>query len=104
MVLTLPVTGRSKADGNHIPEHRTNRQELYSSIVGNDDASIPVRRDHSQVMGQPPQSRHAEPAVNNIDDTDTSAILSAYNTAKGSTDSLTLPSQLFVGADATLKT
>lgn len=63
MVLTLPVTGRSKADGNHIPEHRTNRQELYRSIVGNDNASIPVRRDHSQVMGQPPKPRHAVTAV-----------------------------------------
>jgi len=39
---------------------------------------------------------------NNISDTDTSAILNAYNTAKGSVDSLTLPSVLFDGADATL--
>jgi len=39
---------------------------------------------------------------NNISDTNTSAILNAYNTAKGSVDSLTLPSVLFDGADATL--
>jgi hypothetical protein len=40
----------------------------------------------------------------NISDANVSAILNAYNTAKGSTDSLTLPDVLFNGADATLKT
>lgn len=63
MVLTLPITGRSKADGNHLPEHRTNRQELHRSIVGNNDASISIRRDNSQVMGQQTKPRHAKPAV-----------------------------------------
>jgi hypothetical protein len=63
MVLTLPVTGQFKADGNHIPKHRTNRQELYRSIVGNDDASIPVRRDNSQAMGQQTKPRHSKFAV-----------------------------------------
>ena len=41
---------------------------------------------------------------NNISDANVSAIISAYNTAKGSVDSLTLPSVLFNGADATLAT
>jgi len=41
---------------------------------------------------------------NNISDANVSAILSAYNTAKGSVDSLTLPSILFNGADTTLTT
>ena len=41
---------------------------------------------------------------NNMSDTNTSAILSAYNSAKGSVDSLTLPNILFNGADGTLKT
>ena len=51
-------------------------------------------------------SRPSRPTLslqfNNISDTDVSAILSAYNSAKGSVDSLTLPSVLFDGADATL--
>jgi len=41
---------------------------------------------------------------NNISDANASAILSAYNKAKGSIDSLTLPSVLFNGADAALTT
>lgn len=40
---------------------------------------------------------------NNIGDDNTSAILSAYNSAKGSVDSLTMPEILFNGATATLK-
>ena len=39
----------------------------------------------------------------NINDTNTAAILSAYNRARGSVDSLTLPTQVFAGADATLQ-
>jgi len=39
---------------------------------------------------------------NNITDADVSAILDAYNDAQGAIDSLTLPSILFNGADATL--
>lgn len=40
----------------------------------------------------------------NISDTDTSAILAAYNQAKGPVDDLSLPTALFNGADATLTT
>jgi len=45
-----------------------------------------------------------ELTFNNISDTDTSSILSAYETAQGPTDELTLPTALFAGADATLST
>lgn len=45
-----------------------------------------------------------ELTFNNISDTDTSNILSAYETAQGPIDELTLPAVLFAGADATLST
>jgi len=63
MALTLPVTGRFKADGNDIPQHRADSQELYCTGMANHHADISVWRDHSQVMGQPPKSRHAQFAV-----------------------------------------
>lgn len=40
----------------------------------------------------------------NISDTDTTAILAAYNQAKGPVDDLSLPVALFNGADSTLQT
>lgn len=40
----------------------------------------------------------------NISDSDTSEILSAYSTAKGPIDELSLPLVLFSGADSTLQT
>jgi hypothetical protein len=41
---------------------------------------------------------------NNLSDTDTSSILTAYENAKGPIDELTLPTSIFAGADATLTT
>lgn len=40
---------------------------------------------------------------NNLNDTDTNSILTAYSAARGSFDSLVLPSALFDGMNATLK-
>jgi len=55
------------------------------------------------LWGSKPSRATLNLQFNNVDDTDTSAILNAYNTAKGSVDSLTLPGILFNGADTTLK-
>jgi len=56
-----------------------------------------------RLWGSRPSSARLGLKFNNINDTNTAAILSAYNSAKGSVDSLTLPSQIFAGADATLQ-
>ena len=63
MALTLPVTGRFKADGNYISEYRSNGPQLHRTGMADHHADISVWRDHSQVMGQPPKSRHAQFAV-----------------------------------------
>jgi hypothetical protein len=55
-----------------------------------------------RLWGSRPSRATLSLQFNNISDTNTSAILNAYNTAKGSVDSLTLPSVLFDGADTTL--
>jgi hypothetical protein len=91
MATTFPSiepTGRSFT----APSWATTTQASQSGVI--------TRR----LWGSRPSRATLSLQFNNIDDTDTSAILNAYNTAKGSTDSLTLPSQLFVGADATLQT
>jgi len=59
MALTLPVTGRSKANGNCISEYRSNGPQFYRTGMADHHADISIRRDNSQVMGQPPKSRHA---------------------------------------------
>ena len=57
-----------------------------------------------RLWGSRPSRATLSLQFNNISDTNTSAILDAYNSAKGSVDSLTLPDILFNGADNTLKT
>jgi len=56
-----------------------------------------------RLWGSRPSQAKLSLTFGNVNDTNTAAILSAYNTAKGSVDSLTLPSQIFAGADATLQ-
>jgi len=63
MALTPPVTGRSKADGNNIPHDSANKPQLHRTGMANHHADISIRRDNSQVMGQPPKPRHAVTAV-----------------------------------------
>ena len=55
-----------------------------------------------RLWGSRPSRATLNLQFNNISDLNVSAILNAYNSAKGSVDSLTLPSILFNGADATL--
>ena len=89
MATTFPSiapTGRSFV----VPRWPTQTQTSQSGVV--------TRR----LWGSRPSRATLSLQFNNIDDTDASAILSAYNSAKGSVDSLTLPSALFDGADATL--
>jgi hypothetical protein len=55
-----------------------------------------------RLWGSRPSRATLNLQFNNINDTNTSAILNAYNSAKGSVDSLTLPDIIFNGADVTL--
>lgn len=57
-----------------------------------------------RLWGSRPSRATLNLQFNNISDANASAILNAYNTAKGSVDSLTLPDILFNGADSTLTT
>ncbi len=56
-----------------------------------------------RLWGSRPSRATLNLQFNNINDTNASAILSAYNSAKGSVDSLTLPDIIFNGADSSLK-
>jgi hypothetical protein len=56
-----------------------------------------------RLWGSRPSSAKLSLTFGNVNDTDTAAILSAHNAAKGSVDSLTLPAQIFAGADANLQ-
>jgi len=89
MATTFPSiapTGRSFV----APRWPTQTQTSQSGVI--------TRR----LWGSRPSRATLSLQFNNISDTNTSAILNAYNTAKGSVDSLTLPSVLFDGADTTL--
>ena len=91
MATTFPSiepTGRSFT----APSWATTTQASQSGVI--------TRR----LWGSRPSRATLNLQFNNISDTNVSAILSAYNTAQGSVDSLTLPDALFNGADATLKT
>tara|TARA_B100001094_G_C17998189_1_gene703767 strand:+ start:168 stop:575 length:408 start_codon:yes stop_codon:yes gene_type:complete len=56
-----------------------------------------------RLWGSRPSQAKLGLTFGNINDTNTAAILNAYNAAKGSVDSLTLPTELFAGADAALQ-
>lgn len=57
-----------------------------------------------RLWGSRPNQAKLNLTFGNISDTHTAAILSAYNAARGSVDSLALPSQIFAGADPVLQT
>ena len=82
------------------PTGRSFTAPTWATTTQTSQSGVITRR----LWGSRPSRATLSLQFNNIDDTDTSAILSAYNSAKGSTDSLTLPAVLFNGADATLKT
>ena len=91
MATTFPSiepTGRSFT----APSWATTTQASQSGVI--------TRR----LWGSRPSRATLNVQFNNISDANVSAILSAYNTAQGPIDSLTLPDVLFNGADATLKT
>lgn len=68
---------------SHVSQSGVTSRRLYGSLPGK--ASLSLRFD-------------------NITDTQTSSILSAYNAAKGPVDDLSLPTLLFAGADVVLTT
>jgi len=80
------------------PTARSFTAPAWQTTTQTSQSGVITRR----LWGSRPSRATLSLQFNNIDDTDASAILSAYNSAKGSVDSLTLPSALFDGADATL--
>ena len=84
---SIPPTRRSFV----APTWPTKTQAAQSGVI--------TRR----LWGSRPSQGKLSLTFGNINDTNTAAILSAYNTAKGSVDSLTLPTQIFAGADAILQ-
>lgn len=84
---TVQPTGRSFV----APTWPTKTQASQSGVI--------TRR----LWGSRPSSARLRLRFDNINDTSTTEILSAYNTAKGSVDSLTLPSIIFKGASAGLQ-
>jgi len=69
-----------------------------SSLVS--QSGVTTRRQ----WGSRPSRATLELEFSNITDANASALLSAYHSAEGSFDSLTLPDIVFNGTDATLKT
>jgi hypothetical protein len=81
------------------PTARSFTAPAWQTTTQTSQSGVITRR----LWGSKPSRATLNLQFNNISDTNTSAILNAYNTAKGSVDSLTLPSILFNGADDTLK-
>ncbi len=82
------------------PTSRSFTAPAWQTTTQTSQSGVITRR----LWGSRPSRATLSLQFNNISDTNTSAILNAYNTAKGSVDSLTLPAILFNGADATLTT
>jgi hypothetical protein len=81
------------------PTGRSFTAPTWATTTQTSQSGVITRR----LWGSRPSRATLNLQFNNISDANVSAILNAYNTAKGSTDSLTLPDVLFNGADATLK-
>ena len=81
------------------PTARSFTAPAWQTTTQTSQSGVITRR----LWGSRPSRATLNLQFNNISDTNTSAILSAYNSAKGSVDSLTLPAILFNGADDTLK-
>ena len=56
-----------------------------------------------RLWGSRPSQGRLSLTFGNINDTNAAAILDAYNSARGSVNSLTLPNEIFAGADAALQ-
>ena len=80
------------------PTARSFTAPAWQTTTQTSQSGVITRR----LWGSRPSRATLSLQFNNISDTDASAIISAYNSAKGSVDSLTLPSALFDGADTTL--
>jgi hypothetical protein len=80
------------------PTSRSFVAPAWQTTTETSQSGVVTRR----LWGSRPSRATLNLQFNNINDTNTSAILSAYNSAKGSVDSLTLPDIIFNGADGTL--
>jgi len=81
------------------PTSRSFVAPAWQTTTETSQSGVVTRR----LWGSRPSRATLNLQFNNINDTNTSAILSAYNSAKGSVDSLTLPDIIFNGADSSLK-
>jgi len=81
------------------PTSRSFVAPAWQTTTETSQSGVVTRR----LWGSRPSRATLNLQFNNINDTNTSAILSAYNRAKGSVDSLTLPDIIFNGADSSLK-
>jgi hypothetical protein len=81
------------------PTSRSFVAPAWQTTTETSQSGVVTRR----LWGSRPSRATLNLQFNNISDTNTSAILSAYNSAKGSVDSLTLPDIIFNGADSSLK-
>ena len=80
------------------PTARSFTAPAWQTTTQTSQSGVITRR----LWGSRPSRATLSLQFNNISDANASAILNAYNSAKGPIDSLTLPSVLFDGADATL--
>jgi hypothetical protein len=81
------------------PTSRSFVAPAWQTTTETSQSGVVTRR----LWGSRPSRATLNLQFNNINDTNASAILSAYNSAKGSVDSLTLPDIIFNGADSSLK-
>jgi hypothetical protein len=81
------------------PSSRSFAAAEYPVTVYKAQSGATVRR----LWGSSSSNATLRLSFRNISDTDTTAILSAHQQAKGNFDSLTLPNELFDGASSALK-
>lgn len=82
------------------PSSRRFKTAEFATTSQTSQSGVTTRR----LWADRPSNATLDLQFKNISDTNTSAILSAYNAAKGPVDELSLPVVLFNGADSTLKT
>lgn len=82
------------------PTSRSFKPPEFPTSTKTSQSGVITRRLYGSLPGKASLSL----SFNNITDTQTSSILSAYKAAKGPVDDLSLPVNLFAGADPTLTT
>lgn len=81
------------------PSSRSFTPPAFATTTSSSQSGVVTRR----LWGSRPSKAVLALQFDNIDDSETSAILKAYNDAKGSVDSLVLPDEVFAGTDRALQ-